>query len=117
MKSNARAAVAAVALSHSRGSKVSSIYSYGGEGYVNIDVSVIGNRAQGYDYTNGCHVSGNLPSLYHYGQNAHIELKPSGEGRYSGYDYGSCCHFEISVRGNSADVYDYGASSYFSYSL
>ena len=68
MKPHVRAAVAAIALSHSRGRKVSSVFAYGGDGYVNIDVSINGSKVDGYDYSNGCHVGGNLPSLYHYGE-------------------------------------------------
>lgn len=116
MKSNVRAAIAAIALSHATGRKVSSVFSYGGEGYISIDASVSGERVDGYDYTNGCYVDGNLPNLYHYGQGAHIDFKPKGNGQYDGYDYGSSCHFDVTVRGTNADVFDYGAGGYFSYS-
>lgn len=116
MKPHVRAAVAAIALSHASGRKVSSVYSYLDSGYINIDALVSGNRVSGYDYTNSCHVGGNLPSLYHYGEGAHIDFKPKSDGKYGGYDYASSSHFEVTVKGKSADVYDYGESGYFSYS-
>lgn len=117
MKSHVRAAVAAIALSHTTGRKVSSIYDYSASQYINIDASVNGSRVDGYDYSNSCHIDGSLPSLYHYGVSGHIDLQPNGGGRYEGYDYSTGSHFEVTIKGNEAEVYDYGASSYFSYSL
>lgn len=116
MKPHVRAAVAAIALSHSLNKKVSSVYSYTESGYVNIDISISGNTVNGYDYSNSCHIDGQLPGLYHYGESCHIDLKPKTNGKYDGYDYGASCHFEVTVRGTNADVYDFGASGYFSYS-
>ena len=116
MKPNVRAAVAAIALSHASGQKVSSVYSYSDSGYINIDASVNGNRVEGYDYSNGCHVDGNLPGLYHYGEGSHLDFNAKPGGKYDGYDYSSGSHFEVSVNGNSAEVYDFGASGFFSYS-
>jgi hypothetical protein len=116
MKPNVRAAIAAITLSHSLGRKVSSVYAYSDGGYINIDATVTGDKVDGYDYSSGCHVGGRLPNLYHYGQNAHIDLKSKGQGKYDGYDYGDNCHFEVAVKGNSADIYDYGTGGYFSYS-
>jgi hypothetical protein len=77
---------------------------------------VSNGRVSGYDYGESCFFDGNMNSLYHYGESCHLELKPQGNGKYSGYDYGSSCHFEVTVRGNNADLYDYGESAYFSYS-
>lgn len=116
MKEHVRAALAASALAANSGQKISSIYSFSAGGYRMIDASVNDGRLTGYDYTAGCHFDGNLPSLYHYGEGCHLDLKPNGSGKYSGYDYGSGCHFEITVRGNGAEVYDYGAGGLFSYS-
>lgn len=82
-----------------------------------MSVSLNGDTVNGYDYTNSCHISGTLPSLYHYGVSAHLQLKPDGRGSYSGYDYHSSCHFSVRVSGSRADVYDYGESSYFAYTV
>src|ERR1700759_4727029 len=98
MKPHVRAAVAGIALSHANNKKISSVYAYGA-GYINIDADVSGDRVNGYDYFNGCHIDGTLPNLYHYGESAHLEFKPKGNGKYDGYDYGSSQHFEITVRG------------------
>jgi len=117
MKDHVRAAVAAIALAHANRRKVSSVYAYSGGGYRNIDLSISGNRVSGYDYQARCHIDGNIPSLYHYGEGSHIDFKPKGNGKFDGYDYGSRSHFEVTVRGSSADVYDYGGSGYSSYSL
>ena len=115
MKPHVRAAIAAIALSHSTGRKISSVYDYSQSGYVNIDAAVQGNRVDAYDFTNSCNIDGNIPSLYHYGEGSHIDFKLSG-GKYQGYDYGSGSHFEVSVRGKNAELYDYGEGGFFSYS-
>ena len=83
---------------------------------MNIDVSFSGGQLSGYDYSNACHIDGSIPSLYHYGESSHIDFNPKGNGKYDGYDYGSGAHFDVTVRGNSVDLYDYGASGYFSFS-
>jgi hypothetical protein len=117
MKENVRAAVAAIALSHSLGRKISAVYDYTSSGYRNVEMSVSHGHVQGYDYDASCHIDGNIPNLYHYGESSHLDFNSNGSGKYEGYDYGSSCHFEVTVKGSSADVYDYGASGYFSYSL
>lgn len=116
MKPHVRAAAAAIAAAHSLQRNVSSIYDYSQSTYLNISVSINGNTANGYDYTKSCHVSGTLPNIYHYGVSSHLNLRPDGGGRYTGYDYDSSSHFNVTVNGSSIQVYDYEASSYFSYS-
>lgn len=74
MKSHVQAAAAAIAIAHNSGRRVSGII--GPNGAVNVEVTVKGKRVEGYDYSNSCHVDGNLPDLYHYGQSAHLELTP-----------------------------------------
>src|SRR5438477_13203030 len=92
------AGVAAIALSHCLAKKVSSVFGYG-EGWTNVKVHVRGTRVAGYYYSNPCHIDGDMPNLYHYGQSAHIEFKATSEAKYEGYDYGASCHFEVKVRG------------------
>jgi hypothetical protein len=116
VKANVRAAVAAVALSHSTGKGLSSIYAYAEGRYQNISMRVSGNNATGYDYSSGSYIGGNFSNLYHYGEGSHINFQPKSGGRYIGYDYGSGFHFIITVRGISAQLYDYGEGIYFSYS-
>jgi hypothetical protein len=117
MKTNVRAGVAAIALSHALHRRISALYDYSTGGYRNVEILVSQSHVQGYDYDSSCHIDGNFPNLYHYGESSHFDFNPQGGGKYEGYDYGSSCHFEVTVKGNSADVYDYGASGYFSYSL
>lgn len=114
MRAHVQAAAAAIAIAHSSGRRVSGVA--GPHGAVNVEVTVRDGRVEGYDYTNGCHIDGNLPNLYHYGQSAHLELKPKEGGKYDGYDYGASCHFEVQVRGRNADVYSYGGGGWSSYS-
>jgi hypothetical protein len=116
MKPHVRASMAATALSHALGRKISSVYDYSRSGYLSIDADVRGNNLTGYDYEKSAHISGSLDSLYHYGESSHLELKPKGGGQYSGYDYGSSAHFDIRINGNSAELYDYSASAWYSYS-
>lgn len=117
MRTDVRAAVAAISLSHSLNRKVSSVFGYRGEGWINVEIEVRGKRVDGYDYTNSCHIDGDIPDLYHYGQSAHIEFKPLGNNHYEGFDYGTSSHFEVKVQGQEAEVYDYGCGGYFEYAL
>lgn len=116
MKQNVRAAVAAMALGHAGDRNISSVYDYKSGRHVNVSVTVHGDRLDGYDYEKSCHFGGTLPSAYHYGEKAHIELKSKGGGKYSGYDYGERCHFDVTVNGKNAEIYDYGDRGFFSYS-
>jgi hypothetical protein len=116
MKQHVRAAAAAIALAHSMGRNITGVHDYSGGGYKSISVSISGNNVSGYDYASNCHVSGTLPSLYHYGVSSHLQLTPNGTGAYNGYDYNTSTHFTVRVSGNRADIYDYGESAYFSYS-
>jgi hypothetical protein len=116
MRANVRAAVAAAALAHGNGMNVSSVFDYGAGSYWMIEARFTGNSLSAYDYTSTCHFDGTLPDLYHYGQSAHVEFKAIGHGRYDGYDYGSSCFWEATVRGSNVEVYDYGVGAYFTYS-
>ena len=116
MKPHVRAAVAAICISHNSKQKVSSVYDYSQSKYINIEVSVSNKKVEAYDYTNSCHIEGNMPSLYHYGNSHYLDLKQDSETKYSGYDYGSTCYFEITVKNKNCDIYDYGTGGYFSYS-
>ena len=71
---------------------------------------------KGFDYSTSSHFGGAIPNLYHYGSLSHIEFNPADDNLYRGYDYGSSSHFEVRVNGNAADFYDYGGSSWTSYS-
>ncbi|WP_141105606.1 hypothetical protein [Rhizobium sp. R635] len=117
MKTHVRASIAAIALADSHGRKVSGVYSYSGEGHVNIEAETYGNQIKAWDYSKGGAIEGNFPDLYHYGESAHIEMRRVRSGRYEGYDYGTGSHFECTVNGSEAEIYDYGASGYFTFSI
>lgn len=115
MKAHVRAAVAAIALAHALGRNVSSVYDYEAGGHKRINATISGNSVNAYDYDSGCHITGGLPSLFHYGEGAHLQLNPTGSGTYSGFDYDTSSHFSININGNQAQIFDYGEGSYFNY--
>jgi hypothetical protein len=116
MKSHVRAAVAASAISHATGRRVLSLYDHSTGSEVKVSASAIGNQVFGYDSDNGCEFGGEVPSLYHYGESAHLDLTPRGEGGYGGYDHGSAAHFDVRVTGRDAQVYDYESNQWFAFS-
>jgi hypothetical protein len=112
MKPHVRAMVAGTAIAHATGAKVSGVHAHG-SGHVALEVSVSAKRVEGYDHANSCQFCGDLPHLYHHGQSAHVEFRPDGDSKYSGYDYDESCQFEVAVTGTDATVYDLGVGSYF----
>ena len=116
MKPEVRAAIAAMAIAHSRKKNISSVYDYKNSRYVKTSATINGSTIDGYDYDVRCHFGGTFPDMYHYGTRKHIELKHDGPGKYSGYDYDERCHFSVDVQAGQATVYDYGEKAYFSYS-
>lgn len=116
MSPETRAAVAAITLAHASGRKISSIYDYSGDGHRNLSASVTADQVNAYDYTSGCHISGRLSSVYHYGKGGHIEIKDKGNGKYGGYDYSSSSYFDVTISGKNVSLYDYGSSAYFNFS-
>src|ERR1043166_1004041 len=103
MKENVRAAVAAIALAHSSGRKVTSVYDYSRSGYRTMDAEVNGGSVSGYDYSASCFIDGTIPNLYHYGESCFIDFTPKEGGKYDGYDYGSSCFFEVTVTGTNVE--------------
>jgi hypothetical protein len=115
LKPHVRGAMAAAAIAATTQKSISAIYSYSEGGYLKISIAVKGTKTNGYDYSNSCHVSGILPSLYHYGESSHISLKEKSSGKFAGYDYGSSSHFDITVTRRSASLYDYGDGKWHNY--
>lgn len=117
IKPHIRAIIAATALSHTLGKKLTSIYQYGGDsGFKSVSIDISGKKVTGYDYTTGSHFSGTIPSLYHYGEGCHVEFKDKGGGKYTGFVYGEGGHYEVKVKGKSASFYDYGGSGWTEFS-
>ncbi|MEZ4200511.1 MAG: hypothetical protein R3B69_02890 [Candidatus Paceibacterota bacterium] len=117
MDERLRYVAAAIALAHSNERNIRSVYSYTDSKYYSVDVKIDDDRVKGFDYTENHHFDGRMPNLYHYGMSNHFQFKNKGDGRYSGFDYSKNCHFGVTVRSKSADLYDYGVGSYFSFSL
>jgi hypothetical protein len=95
MKPHVRAAAAAAAISHAGGRRVLSLYDHSSQAEARVSASAIGNQVFGYDSTRECEFGGEIPSLYHYGEGAHLDLISKGEGGYGGYDHGSATHFDV----------------------
>ena len=55
-----------------------------------------------------------LFSPYIYSQQFYLKIEGNS---FSGYDYGSSCHFSGKINGNSISIYDYENSSYYNYSI
>src|SRR4051794_35307777 len=91
MTTETRRAVAFIAGSISSGRRASAVYDYGVGHYTHFSGQVDSKRVALYDYDANCHVSGNLPSLYHYGVSGHISLKFEGT-KFSGFDYSTSSH-------------------------
>src|SRR6266545_5859626 len=107
MNDHTRRAVACVVAATEKG-KASSVYDYGASRYFSFTASVEDGRVSAYDYEQRCHISGTLPSLYHYGNRKHLTLNVTPDGKFDGYDYTSRKHFSGTVRSNgSVSIYDY----------
>lgn len=114
MKTHTRRSVAYIVGSVISKNKRNSVYDYSTSQYYSFSGNFDQNQISVYDHTESCHVSGSLPSVYHYGNGKHISIQIN-EDRFTGYDYDESCHFSGSVNGNSVSIYDYGESSYFNY--
>lgn len=114
MKDNTRRAIAYVAL-RAAGKTGSSVFDYSVSSHFNFTGSVEEGRVSIFDYTSGCHITGNLPSLFHYGNGTHLSLKLD-EGRFSGFDYGTSSHFSGTFSESRVSLFDYSTSTYFNYS-
>ena len=71
-------------------------------------------RADKVDVVEGrtrARIMGTPPGLYHYGTEAHIELKVEGEA-LSGYDYASQQHFSGRLTGDVVQIFDHGTGRY-----
>lgn len=115
MNADTRRAVAFIAGSSASGQRTTSVYDYSVGRHTSFSGQV-GAQVSVYDYDARCHISGRLPSLYHYGASAHLTLKVVGT-TFDGYDYATSSHFSGTVRGRSISLYDYGESGYFNYTV
>ncbi len=117
MKPHVRAAAAAVALAHSLGRPVTRVYEHETCACCRISASVRGDIVGGYDHISHCHVSGELPNLYHHGESSHLMLRPKGLGVYSGFDHDTSSYFSMKVTNGEAHMFDHKEDLYFAYSV
>ncbi len=116
MKPHVRAALAAAAIGHASGRRVLSVYDHSSRCEARVSASAIGDQIFGYDSTRECEFGGKVPTLYHYGERAHLDLNPGEDGAYAGYDHGCMTHFEVRVTGRNAQVYDHEGNEWFAFS-
>lgn len=118
IKPHLRAVIAATALCHALGRKVDAVYQYGSDsGYKSVTIEIDGSSVKGYDYDRSAFFEGNVPSLYDFADGCHVEFKPQGGGKYSGFVFGAGGHFEVTVKGQSASFFDYSGGGWTEYSL
>lgn len=109
MNEQIRRAIAFAAAGRINGKFSNSVYSY--------DRGRHSSMSEGYDHESGAHISGaRNGNMYHYGLGAHISLDTNGQD-FSGYDYSSGSHYTGRVSGSSVQLYDYGESQHFQYSI
>jgi hypothetical protein len=116
MNESTRRAIAYVAARLETGRPASSVYDYDAGKHFNIDGDVKDQRVNIYDYDRSCYLEGTLPSLFHFGNRAHIDFKMKSATKFEGYDYASKKHFECESKRGEVSLYDYDDGKFHSYS-
>ena len=116
MKSHTRRAVVYIVGRAMGNDSSTSVYDYSVARHFPFGGDVNKGSVAIYDYTERCHVGGDLSSFYHHGNRGHISLELSGDS-FSGYDYNERTHFSGTVIGTGVTVYDYGESAHFNYAV
>lgn len=114
MTPQTRRAVAYIVGRLSSNSRATAVYDNDQGNHFMFSGQVGPGRISIYDYAAGVHVTGTPGSLYHYGNNAHLNLSLRGRS-FSGYDFHTGSHFSGTVSGSSVSIYDHQSSRYFNY--
>ena len=69
-----------------------------------------------YDHTEGVHIGGSLPGVYHHGNGSHITININ-KTDFNGYEHDTGTHFSGTINGNSINIYDHQESKHFNYSV
>lgn len=116
MKDHTRRAVAYVAARLVSGQQASSVYDYATGRHVNFSGTVSSTNVNVFDYEQAAHISGSPPSLFHYGNGAHLRLATQGT-TFKGFDYDTGSHFTGRVNGRSVSLFDYETSTHYNYTV
>lgn len=116
MKDWTRRAVAYIAGRAIAGRDAGAIYDYAAGKHFIFSGTVNLNSYSVYDHGLRCHITGNPPSLYHFGNQKHLTLQIKGT-EFSGYDYDTGKHFSGRVNGASISLYDHDDGRHHSYSI
>lgn len=111
-----RRAVAYIAARLVSGEDRSAVFDYSDGRYFNLSGQVSANKVQIYDYEQSAHIGGTPPSLFHYGNAAHLRLTVHGTS-FKGFDYASSDHFTGEVSGRAVSLFDYGTGTYYNYMI
>ena len=114
--SEIRPSIAALALAHTLGRPVSSIYDHAGKAHHDISITVEGEAVDGMDRSRLAKFSGSFPDILDHARKSYIHLSRDGS-RYTGYDHKSSTHFIIDIRGETAALYDHDTESWTQFSL
>ena len=111
MKAEHRYVVAFLAASIGRAKTFTHVYDHDAKAEIPIGGLA---RADKVDVIEGgarARIAGAPPELYHYGSDAHIQLKVEGEA-LSGYDYASDQHFSGRLTGAAVQIFDHETGRY-----
>jgi hypothetical protein len=98
------------------GRSSSSLYDYTEGRQSTFSGQVSTSRVNVFDQDRGSYITGTPPSLFDHGTGAYVRLTTQGD-RFKGFDYQSGDHFSGRVNGRAVSLFDYGSSSYYSYTV
>ena len=98
------------------GSRATTVYDFDDAMHHHFSGTVNGAQVNIFDHSEACHITGNLPQLFHHGNAMHLQLTIDGSN-FRGYDYDSAMHFQGWVRGNQVSLYDMEHAQHFNYQV